>query len=74
MEGIQHGVDRDATLRLLHGKVRGAAFVLEPYEKGALMSVLGGSLMTQNKYSHSGPAISDLCPLCGECREDEEHT
>jgi ribonuclease HI len=68
MSGIEHGIDRDATLALLSGNH------LVPFEQGILRGILAGAIWTQDRAQRSGRVASSVCEHCntGEM-EDHSH-
>jgi len=67
MNGIEHGIDRDATLALLNGSK------LSPMQKGSLRSILAGAIWTQDRLHRAYRVESPLCPYCRQASEDHQH-
>jgi ribonuclease HI len=68
MQGIEHGIDRDATQALLMSSK------LELRERAALRSILTGDVWTQDRACRAHLQPSGVCPFCssGEV-EDHRH-
>jgi ribonuclease HI len=67
MHGIEHGVDRDATMALLAGGR------LTPVAKGKLRSILTGAIWTQDRAYRANKAATPTCPFCKQTAEDHLH-
>eukprot|EP00973_Karenia_brevis_P023699 3266111-Karenia_brevis.AAC.1 len=68
MQGIQDGIDREATLALLKSKG------FDGQSKGMLRSIMAGAFWTCKRLAHTKVLEDDTCPFCslGEV-EDECH-
>lgn len=67
MMGIERGVDRVATLKLMYSNRT------PPARKGILRSILTGAIWTAKKLAKAKLIESSVCPHCGQAEEDELH-
>ena len=67
MEGIERGIDREATLVLVNGSR------LTPIQKGTLRSILAGAVWTEDRRHRAKQAASPFCPYCRKAIEDHFH-
>ena len=70
MKGAEDGVDIEKTRHLLIGKGR---YELQPYERGALRSVLTGAVLTPSRKLAAGQ-LTEKQAQCVHCDEGARHT
>eukprot|EP00973_Karenia_brevis_P084691 11751875-Karenia_brevis.AAC.1 len=58
MEGIEHGIDRVATLALI------SSTKTDKYRQGLLRSILTGAVRTRFDLFKAGAVDSPICPYC----------
>jgi len=68
MQGIEHGINREATLALL------SSSKVDPSKKAVLRKILAGGVWTQDRKCRAGMVDSGLCPYCNSgVLEDQNH-